>query len=72
MESVTGLIMTTNILFKWPSTLPGYRKLKQLGIAKREFPMQTEILLNQERQHIWNKKVSSGRSNIMNQLLQAS
>jgi cytochrome P450 len=73
MESVTGpIIIPTDILLNWPSWLPGYRKLKQLGIAKREFPMHTEVLLNQERQRTWNKKTSSGQSNIMSQLLQAA
>jgi hypothetical protein len=38
-------LYTTDMLLNWPSWLPGYRKLKQLGIAKREFPMHTEVLL---------------------------
>ncbi|KAJ5791569.1 uncharacterized protein N7518_008580 [Penicillium psychrosexuale] len=73
MASVTGpIIIPTTILLNWPSWIPGYRKMKQLGIAKREFPMHTEILLNQERRRVWDKKTSSGQSNIMSQLLQAA
>lgn len=73
MESVTGpIVIPTGILLNWPSWIPGHTFMKQLGIAKREFPMHTEILLDQERQRMSGKDAASEKSNIMSHLLQAS
>jgi len=73
MESVTGpIVIPTCILLNWPFWLPGREFMKQLGIAKREFPMHTEILLGQERQRISEKSAALESSNIMSHLLQAS
>ncbi|KAJ5243258.1 uncharacterized protein N7469_001585 [Penicillium citrinum] len=73
MESVTGpIVIPTCILLNWPFWLPGREFMQQLGIAKREFPMHTEILLNQERQRISENNTALESSNIMSHLLQAS
>lgn len=73
MESVTGpLIIPTHILLNWPFWLPGREFMKQLGVAKREFPMHTEILLEKERRRISDKNAASESSNIMSHLLHAS
>ena len=73
MESVTGpLIIPTHILLNWPFWLPGREFMKQLGVAKREFPMHTEILLDKERRRISDKNAASESSNIMSHLLHAS
>ncbi|KAK7751220.1 hypothetical protein SLS62_006765 [Diatrype stigma] len=71
MESVTGpIILPPLLLAWWPSWFPGYKKMQQLGIAKREFPKHTELLLDEERQRTSDKSI--GRSNIMSQMIQAS
>ncbi|KAK2750849.1 cytochrome P450 CYP13A3 [Colletotrichum kahawae] len=74
MENCTGAIVVPNrILLHWPSWLPGHRKMKQLGVAKREFPIHTESLLDEERRRILDDKGASGkRATIMNHLLRAS
>ncbi|KGO39614.1 Cytochrome P450 [Penicillium expansum] len=73
MGAVAGpIVIPTNILLNWPSWLPGYQWLKQLGISKREFSMHTKSLLDKERHRTFKKKAALGRGNIMSQLLQAS
>ncbi|KAJ5473553.1 Cytochrome P450 [Penicillium sp. IBT 31633x] len=73
MESVTGpIVIPTRILLNWPSWLPGYQKMRQLGVGKREFPMHTKVLLDQERQRARSEKTTTERGNIMSHLLQAS
>lgn len=73
MESFTGpIIIPTNVLLHWPSWLPGHQKFRRLGVGKREFPIHTEAMLDQERQRACDDQTATGRSNIMSQLLRGS
>lgn len=73
MESVTGpIVIPTFLLLNWPSWFPGRQRFRRLGIGKREFPLHTKALLDQERQRAWNDGIAVKRGNIMSQLLQAS
>ncbi|KAK1565925.1 cytochrome P450 [Colletotrichum navitas] len=75
MEHCTGAIVIPNpVLLNWPSWLPGHQRMRQLGIGKREFPIHTESLLDEERRRISNGHAMGpeGRATIMNHLLRAS
>ncbi|RYP34305.1 hypothetical protein DL767_004299 [Monosporascus sp. MG133] len=71
MEAVTGPIILPQVLLTyWPSWMPGGPKMKQLGVAKLEFPQHTNALLGEERRRSSEKRAS--RSNIMSQMIRAS
>ncbi|KAK1983037.1 hypothetical protein LZ30DRAFT_789484 [Colletotrichum cereale] len=75
MGHCTGAIVIPNpILLNWPSWLPGHKKMKQLGIGKREFPIHTMSLLDEERRRISNGDAMGpgGRATITSHLLRAS
>ncbi|RYP46895.1 hypothetical protein DL769_011362 [Monosporascus sp. CRB-8-3] len=71
MEAVTGpIILPPALLTHWPSWMPGAPKMKQIGVAKLEFPQHTNALLDEERRRSSEK--SASRSNIMSQMIRAS
>lgn len=72
INGITGpILLPPAVLLRWPSWLPGYEKLSELGRAKVEFPQLTKIMLNDEKQRSQSGKGKS-RGNIMSQMLEAS
>lgn len=75
MENGTGaIVVPTRILMNWPSWAPGHRKMRQLGVGKREFPVHTKMMLDAERRRIAenSSEDEEGRANIMSHLIRAS
>ena len=72
INSVGGpIIIPIWLLRSYPSFLPGYDFLSNLGVAKTEFPIHTKDLLEKER--IRSKTEGSAtKSNVLSQLIQAS
>lgn len=70
-ENVAGpIVLPERILLNWPNWLPGHRWFHELGRAKREFPLYTTELLEDERARA--RASSETRNNIMSALVAAS
>lgn len=72
IEGVAGpIILPLWFLRNYPSFLPAHQFMKELGIAKTEFPIHTKDLLEKERQRS-KAEGSVTKSNVLSQLIQAS
>lgn len=72
IDSVAGpIILPLWFLRNYPSLLPGHQFMRDLGVAKAEFPIHTQDLLEKERRQSTAKR-SATKSNVLSQLIQAS
>lgn len=70
-QNIAGpLVLPKTVLLNWPTWLPGYQWFHELGRAKREFPLYTTELLEEERARA--TASSEVRNNIMSALIAAS
>lgn len=72
IESVGGpIILPLWFLRNYPSFLPGHGFMRDLGVAKTEFPVHTTDMLEKERQRS-RAEGSATKNNVLSQLIQAS
>lgn len=70
-ENLAGpIFLPTSLLCGWPNWLPGSRWLREIGLAKLEFPQHTHNALKHERQLV--VETGESRNNVMSALIAAS